>query len=526
MLFNSIVFLVFFSAFFPVYLLVRRNVFYRNLLLIVSSYLFYGWWDPRFLILVAVSTAVDYIASLGAAGKPVPVIDRTKSGAFMLAVTGGSLAFASRQDMWLAPLVFAGVCAAGFVTYLIDSAQPDRRRFYWLCLSLVTNLGILAFFKYFNFFVGSIAAAFSLLGIELQVSSLSIILPVGLSFYTFQAISRTVDCYRGQFDPAYSIINYAAYHAFFPQLVAGPIERAAHLMPQFEMVRPLNRDLLTTGALLFTWGLYQKIVIADNIAPLANAIFNDPTGKTAAATLVGVLAFAFQIYCDFCGYSNMAQGLARCLGFDLMTNFNLPYFARTPSEFWRRWHISLSRWLRDYLYIALGGNRRGNAAMYKNLMVTMLLGGLWHGAGWTFVAWGGFHGAIQVLYRALKVDSLIERFRFATPTGLIVHGFSWITTMSLVTIGWVFFRARTFADAAAVLQNLIGTAGFEYATFRPLLIYVAPLIVVEIFQRASNRIEIWTVGPIFVRYSIILFVFFSLITLASHGGQRFIYFDF
>ncbi len=526
MLFNSLKFAVFFAAFFPIYLLVRRNVFYRNFLLIVGSYFFYGWWDPRFLILVAVSTSVDYIAALGAAGKPVPLIDRIKSAVFLVAVTAGSLAFATWSDIWLAALVFAGISAAGFATYLIDRAPQERRRLYWLYLSLVTNLGILGFFKYFNFFVGSIASAVATLGIELQVGSLSIILPVGLSFYTFQAISRTVDCYRGKFDPSYSIINYAAYHAFFPQLVAGPIERAAHLMPQFETVRPLTRTMLKTGALLFVWGLYQKIVIADNIAPLANAIFNAPAGKTAAATLVGVLAFSFQIYCDFCGYSNMARGLARCLGFDLMVNFNLPYFSRSPSEFWQRWHISLSGWLRDYLYIPLGGNRGSAGAVYKNLMATMLLGGLWHGAGWTFVAWGGFHGAIQVVYRALKVDSLIQRFRFATPAGLLIHGISWFATMCLVAIGWVFFRARSFSDAAAVLQNLLGTAGYDYATFRPLLIYVLPLILVETYQRSSNQIESFTAGPFLVRYTVILIVAFSLLTLAAPGGQTFIYFDF
>lgn len=526
MLFNTTTFAIFIAAFFPIYLLVRRNIFYRNLLLIVSSYVFYGWWDPRFLILVAVSTSVDYIAALGAAGKPVPIIDQIKSGVFLLVVTGGSLAFASQQDMWLAPLVFAGVSLAGMVTYLISRAPADQRRFSWLCLSLVTNLGILAFFKYFNFFVGSIAAAFSSLGTDLQVANLSIILPVGLSFYTFQAISRTVDCYQGKFDPSYSITNYAAYHAFFPQLVAGPIERAAHLMPQFETVRPLSRDMVKTGILLFVWGLYQKIVIADNLAPMANAIFSDPAGKTAAATLVGVLSFSFQIYCDFCGYSNMARGLARCLGFDLMVNFNLPYFSRTPSEFWQRWHISLSSWLRDYLYIPLGGNRRGPSATYKNLMVTMLLGGLWHGAGWTFVAWGGFHGAIQVLFRFFRVDSLIERCRFSTPTGFLVQGISWFVTMCLVAIGWVFFRAQSFTEAATVLHNLLGTAGYEFEAFKPLLIYLLPLILVEIYQRASNQIETFMAGPFLVRYSAILFVSFSLLTLAASGGHAFIYFDF
>ena len=526
MLFNSLTFALFFALFIPLFLMVRRSVFWRNALLIVSSYLFYGWWDPRFLILVAISTSVDYLAALGAAGKQVSTVDRIKSGVFLLAVTAGSLAFASRHDMWLAPLVLVGVVAAGIATYLFERVAADRRRACWLGFSLVTNLGILAFFKYWNFFASSIAAAFSLLGIELHSATLSIILPVGLSFYTFQAISRTFDCYRGKFNPAYSIVNYAAYHAFFPQLVAGPIERAAHLMPQFERVLPLTRDLVKTGALLFLWGLFQKLVIADNIAPLADAVFNAPAGKTSGETLVAVLAFTFQIYCDFCGYSNMARGLARGMGFDLMVNFNLPYFARSPSEFWQRWHISLSSWLRDYLYIALGGNRRGVRTMYRNLMATMLLGGLWHGAGWTFVAWGGFHGAIQVAYRALRLDSLIERLRFTTPMGFLVHASSWAVTMILVMTGWVFFRARSFSDAIMVFHNLAGTTGYAVEIFRPLLIYVLPLIAVEIYQRASNQLEFLTVGPFIVRYTLVLYLLFSLMQLSAPGGHAFIYFDF
>jgi D-alanyl-lipoteichoic acid acyltransferase DltB (MBOAT superfamily) len=526
MLFNSTIFAVFFAVFFPVYLLVRHNVMQRNLLLIVGSYVFYGLWDPRFLILVAISTSVDYMAALGAAGKPCTLIDRIKSGVFLLLVTAGSLIFASKSDLWLAPLVCAGVAVVGGITFLIDRAPAKRRRIYWLSLSMITNLGILAFFKYFNFFVGSLATMFSVLGLDLQIAHFSIILPVGLSFYTFQAISRTVDCYRGRFDPGYSIVNYAAYHAFFPQLVAGPIERAAHLMPQFETIQPLNRKMIETGVLLFIWGLYQKIVIADNLAPIADALFNDPAGKTAGVTLAGIIAFSFQIYCDFSGYSNMARGLARCLGFDLMINFNLPYFARTPSEFWQRWHISLSTWLRDYLYIPLGGNRHGTVAMYRNLMITMLLGGLWHGAGWTFLAWGGFHGAIQVLYRFFKLDALIERVRITTPAGALINVGLWLTTMALVAIGWVFFRARSFAEVTAVLHNLGNLSDNDYMVFRPLMVYLLPLVIVETYQRMSKEIEILTIGPFLLRYSSLLFVIFSLMTLSAPGGHAFIYFDF
>src|SRR6516225_5764336 len=271
MLFNSGIFALFFATFFPAYLLVRRNIFWRNILLIVSSYAFYGWWDARFLILVAVSTSVDYLAALGASGKPVRQVDGLKSAAYLAAVTAGSLLFTGR-DWWLAAPVAAGTLAAAGWVRVIRRATPARQPRLWLYLSLGTNLGILAFFKYFNFFVGSLTAALDSIGVSIHSPTLSIILPVGLSFYTFQAISRTVDSYRRQFEPQYSIVNYAAYHAFFPQLVAGPIERAHRLMPQFESVRPLDLSIFGSGVLLFVWGLYQKIVIADNVAPIADAV--------------------------------------------------------------------------------------------------------------------------------------------------------------------------------------------------------------------------------------------------------------
>ncbi len=526
MLFNSYIFLAFFILFMPLYLGVHKNVMWRNWLLVIGSYIFYGWWDPRFLVLVAVSTAVDYIAALGAAGKPVPWSDRGKSAAFLIATTAVSLAFANVTDYWIMAAILAGVAAIGLVTYLIDHATAELRRWYWLCLSLVTNLGILAVFKYFNFFVSSMSTLLENVGFSGSITTLSIILPVGLSFYTFQAISRTIDSYRGKFDPAYSITNYAAYHAFFPQLVAGPIERAGHLMPQFEEVRPLDTKLFISGAELFLWGLFLKLVIADNLAPIANDIFNEPAGKTAAATLAGILAFTFQIYGDFCGYSHMARGLARCLGFDLMANFNLPYFARTPSEFWQRWHISLSSWLRDYLYIPLGGNRAGQSGMYRNLMITMLLGGLWHGAAWTFVVWGAFHGFIQVIYRTLNIDFILGRFNFATLRGLPLHLIAWASTMVLVMIGWVFFRARTFDAAATVLTNLTQFNGFTWDVFRPIVLGIAPLIIAEIYLRATNRQELALGQPFAVRYFIALFLFFSVLVLHAPATQEFIYFDF
>jgi D-alanyl-lipoteichoic acid acyltransferase DltB (MBOAT superfamily) len=450
MLFNSGVFALFMLVFAPLYLLARRQVAARNLLLIVASYVFYGWWDPRFLILVAISTSVDYLAALGAARKAVRPVDRLKSLAFLAGVTVASLAVAKPGNWWLAGPVAIGVAAAAVAIYAIGRSAESVRPKYWLFLSLTTNLGILAFFKYFNFFVGSAAALLDSIGLGVHAPSLTIILPVGLSFYTFQAISRTIDSYQRRYDPQYSIVNYAAFHAFFPQLVAGPIERAGHLMPQFESVRPIDRRMLVSGALLFAWGLYQKIVIADNVSPIADALFTAPAGQPAGIALAGVLAFTVQIYCDFCGYSNMARGLARCLGFDLMLNFNLPYFARTPSEFWQRWHISLSRWLRDYLYISLGGNRFGQLKMYRNLMITMLLGGLWHGAAWTFVAWGALHGIYLCINHAwINYGPPIPE-RLARPAGVV----AFLLTFLAVVVAWVFFRADSLTSALFVLSKM------------------------------------------------------------------------
>ena len=526
MLFNSSIFALFFAAFFPLYLLVRRNVFWRNILLIVASYCFYGWWDARFLILVAISTSVDYMAALGAAGKPVASVDRLKSLAYLAVVTAAALVASAPRNLWLVLPVIAGVLTAAAWIKAIDRAAPERRPRLWLYLSLGTNLGILAFFKYFNFFVGSFAALFAPFGIKVDAPTLSIVLPVGLSFYTFQALSRTIDSYRHSFEPQYSIVNYAAYHAFFPQLVAGPIERARHLMPQFEAVRPLDARMFYSGALLFLWGLYQKIVIADNVAPIADAVFTSPAGKSAGATLAALLAFALQIYCDFAGYSNMARGLARCLGFDLMVNFNLPYFARTPAEFWQRWHISLSSWLRDYLYIPLGGNRKGPVRTYVNLMITMLLGGLWHGAAWNFVIWGAWHGAIQVLYRVLRVDALIDRWPVSTPRGVVLQVSAWMVTIILVLVGWVFFVDHTVADTLAVFGNLLGSSGYPAQTLWTVAAYGTPLALVEIYQRSSGRVEILNSGPFLWRYTAALSVLLTIIAFSARGGREFIYFEF
>jgi D-alanyl-lipoteichoic acid acyltransferase DltB (MBOAT superfamily) len=526
MLFNSPVFLVFFALFFPVFLALRKNVLARNVLLLVASYIFYGWWDPRFLVLVAVSTSVDYMAALGAAGKAVGISERLKSAGFLVAVTIVSIAFARTPSLWIMAYVLVGTAAVLLATFLFDNVKIASRQTCWLMLSLVTNLGILAYFKYANFFISSLTDAANAAGLGIDLHMTKIILPVGLSFYTFQAISRTIDSYLARFNPGNSLINYAAYHAFFPQLVAGPIERAAHLMPQFERVLPISLCQMRDGALLFMWGLYQKLVVADNIAPLVNTVFNDPAGKSGGETIAAVLAFTIQIYCDFCGYSNMARGLARILGFDLMINFNQPYFSRSLSEFWQRWHISLSSWMRDYLFIPLGGNRHGTFALYRNLLLTMLIGGLWHGANWTFVAWGAFHGLGQIVFRMFQVEKALAWAKQNGRRGAPVHLFFWCLTMIVVMAGWIFFRAQTFAIASQVFANIANLDGYTQSVFWPLLIYAGPLVLLEIYQRLNRGVEILTHGPVFVRLNLIFFVAFSILVLHSETVRDFIYFDF
>lgn len=528
MLFNSWIFLAFLCCFLPIFVILRKHVLLRNLWILIASYVFYGWWDARFLILVALSTSVDYVAALGAAGKLVSAVEKAKSLAFLTLVMALTMAVSSKAELWIAQTTLLAVAGLSISYVLIDRLEGEQRRKAWLSLSLVINLGVLAFFKYANFFATSFAELASLAGITIGYVTLHIVLPVGLSFYTFQAIGRTIDAYRGDFDPGRSLINYAAYHAFFPQLVAGPIERASALMPQFERVLPVTVAAVKSGAQLFLWGLFKKLIIADNIAEVSDAFFNAPAGQPSLFALAGILAFTIQIYCDFSGYSDMARGVARILGFELVANFRLPYFARSPSEFWQRWHISLSGWLRDYLYIPLGGNRSGRWMTYRNLMLTMVLGGLWHGAAWTFVIWGAIHGAILIGFRAIGFDAMIARANAWTPSGLAVHAGGWAATMIAVVGAWVFFRARTLADASAAFGSLLSFNGAAQGAeqMTTVMMFAAPLIVAEIYQRATGHIEFLSRGPFIVRYTIALSLVLALVLFTPVGGRQFIYFDF
>jgi D-alanyl-lipoteichoic acid acyltransferase DltB (MBOAT superfamily) len=402
----------------------------------------------------------------------------------------------------------------------------------FLILSVAVNLCILGVFKYFNFFASNLTSLLqSVFDITPNALTLNIILPVGISFYTFKTISYSVDVYRGNIN-ARSLSEVAAYIAFFPQLLAGPIERSKNFLTQFEQRREMTPDKFREGTWLIFWGLYKKMVIADRMAMLVNGVFAPfdkiTSGNTVAVPedglrlLIAVYAFAIQIYCDFSGYSDMAIGTAKLLGFDTMLNFNLPYFSRTPSEFWRRWHISLSTWLRDYLYIPLGGNRGGNIALYRNLMITMLLGGLWHGAAWTFVLWGAFHGIILVIYRALGISSEKPAPKWlAVAQGLIMF--------HLICLGWLLFRAHNLETVRIFLKSIIFNPHMSAAAFeslKDLIYYSWFLIAFQVIQRFTAKLDPMSLWPWFLRLNIWVFILMSLMRLCVKGGQEFIYFAF
>lgn len=424
MLFNSFGFWIFFLVVLIVYQRLRRRG--QNVLLLIASYFFYGCWDWRFLGLIALSTIIDYVVALG----------------------------------------------------IEDSSSPAKRKLL-LTVSMVANLGLLAFFKYYGFFAREFDELMRAVGAPAMLPTLSIILPVGISFYTFQTMSYTIDVYRGDCKAARNLLDFAVYVSFFPQLVAGPIERAATLLPQMLMDRRATAVDFRDGLFLVLTGMFRKIVIADNMAPLVNAIFSrDVSTLTGADVLLGIYAFAFQIYGDFSGYSAIARGVSRWLGFDLMTNFRMPYFAVSPSDFWRRWHISLSQWLRDYLYIPLGGNRHGALLTYRNLMLTMLLGGLWHGANWTFIVWGAIHGCMLCGFRLLgdgvKHEAARPTFLQRLPRMILMF--------HLVCFAWLFFRAESITQAGAMLTQLTAWGSLSpiaQTTAGMLVFFCVPLLLME-----------------------------------------------
>ncbi len=408
MFFNSFIFFIFLAIVLPVFYLLRGQRQKASWLLI-ASYVFYSYWDWRFCSLLLISTVVDF-----------------------------------------------------FVGRALHAADDETRRKRLLWVSCAVNLGILAVFKYFNFFAASIQETAASMGMNVDFLHLNIILPVGISFYTFQTMSYTIDIYRRKLEPTHSFIDFALFVSFFPQLVAGPIERARNLLPEIARLGKPTRTQVSEGLALLTVGFFKKVLIGDACGRIVDHIFGQPELYKSPELLAGLILFSIQIYADFSGYSNIARGLAKLLGIELMKNFEQPYLSANITEFWRRWHISLSSWLRDYLYISLGGNRRGNGRTYINLLTTMLLGGLWHGAAWTFVVWGGLHGLYLAVHKMVIGDRKVaDRLAYTGPASAVKWVGGVIGTNLIVLLTWLFFRAADFDQAWYFLDQFAHWQGSE-----------------------------------------------------------------
>jgi alginate O-acetyltransferase complex protein AlgI len=411
-----------------------------------------------------------------------------------------------------------------------DNPLQHKTRQYLLATSLLINLGVLGVFKYFNFFADSLVDLVGLFGLQIDNVTLSIVLPVGISFYTFQTLSYTFDIYRGKLEAVDSLLDFAAFVAFFPQLVAGPIERASNLLPQIQSLRPIQVQQIHAGLYLIVWGLFQKIVIADNSAIIANTIFNDHLQYSGIDILVGIVAFAFQIYGDFSGYSDIARGIAKLLGFELMVNFRLPYFALNPSDFWNRWHISLSTWLRDYLYIGLGGSRKGEATTYRNLMLTMLLGGLWHGAAWNFVLWGVYHGTILAIYRRFERKPM-HGDPWSGQYNYLIVGFKMLLMFNLTLVGWLIFRVESLEQLSQMIASAFNFTSLALSTsvydlFLPLTWHITILILFNLWQYRSRNLLVVVHSHWLIQSLISCFLILWMVVFSVRDSVEFIYFQF
>ena len=469
-------FLLFLPAVFILYWFVfNKNLKIQNLLVMLSSYVFYGWWDYRFLSLIFLSTIVDY-----------------------------------------------------FIGLHIPKQDSEKKQKLLLLCSVLFNLSILGFFKYYNFFVDSWIDFFNSFGYEIKsVWTLNIILPVGISFYTFQTMSYTIDIYRKKLQPTKDFISFASFVSFFPQLVAGPIERASNLLPQILKKRQFNYNQAIQGLRLIIWGMFKKVVIADSLAPIVDNIFSNYQDLGGGVLWLGAIYFAFQIYCDFSGYSDIAIGTSKLFGFEIMSNFKFPYLSRNIGEFWRRWHISLSSWFRDYLYIPLGGSKEGRLKSLRNIFIIFLVSGFWHGANWTFILWGLFHSILFIPSFIFKTNRKYTNSIVAENTFLpTIKEFSQIgVTFLLVTIGWVFFRSQTIVDSFGYLNQMFFEFNFP-TKFRLGFLYVLLIFFIDFIIRGKERLNFKIPNNLELLGSTILIFIIIWFYNFYNEASTFIYFQF
>lgn len=500
MLFNSLEFAVFLPLVFLIYwFVVSRNLTLQNIFLLISSYFFYGWWDWRFLFLIAFSSFTDYFVGLG-----------------------------------------------------LLKTDDNRKRRLLLLTSITVNLGLLGFFKYFNFFAQSFAEAFTLLGRPISVTSLNVILPIGISFYTFKTISYSLDIYKRKLEPTKDLIAYLNFVSFFPQILAGPIDRAGNLLPQFCKSRVFDYDRSANGITLILFGLFKKMVIADSAAVLVNSIYNNPSGYTGFPMVIATILFAFQIYCDFSGYSDIAIGTGSLFGFNLMKNFDKPYFASSLTEFWKRWHISLTSWFRDYLFLPLAfsvswrikGERvlliKSDLFIYiVSSAVTWLLTGLWHGANYTFIIWGGMHGLVLI------IEHIFKKVKLKTtklPVKMLKNTFNILITFLIVCFGWIFFRSNSLSDAVFIVKNMFSDIhdysnflilsskfrglGLSPADLGTIVFFILLMLGIEIVDKQGGLEKLLSRKPlvkwIFHCLILIIVVFWG----TENSAANFIYFQF
>lgn len=482
MLFNSFEFLIFLPVVFLLYWFVfQKKLASQNILLLIASYFFYGWWSWQFLGLLALSTLLDYL-------------------------------------------------------YGFSVASPNRKKaklFLWL--SVLNNLGILAVFKYYNFFAEQFQTGMELLGLKVSPVLLDIALPVGISFYTFHGMSYVFDIYREKQKPIRSFIDYAVFVSFFPLLVAGPIERANHLLPQIQKIRFFNYTQAVQGMRLILWGFFKKVVIADNLAGIADEILGNYQEVNAFTLLMGIVAFSFQIYGDFSGYSDIALGTAKLFGFELLSNFKFPYFSRNMAEFWRRWHISLSSWFKDYLYIPLGGSRLGKFKAVRNTFIIFLVSGFWHGASWNFIIWGAVHaiGFLPLLLlnknRSFINETVAEKTYLPNAKELL----QMLLTFSYVTFAWIFFRAETIEQSFGIITHLVSDSWHHPSQFlhlpggKKIILFVVPLLLVDWYLRRNER-EYRVPSYRILRWTIYIILAVSVLNMLSQSDESnsFIYFQF